>query len=199
MLKCVYLLRQPADVFERAVRVRVTQKGVNVDERLWQQRSDVCVNGCEPAVSTGPVFTPQHHGVLTVWRVKLQQPVKHVQKSVTFTVTYSIPSILSSDIITLSHRKTPVFQVRHCKVSADVAHFERNDLSVTGHATLGRLIAAAVFWRLKIALPGLCAHRGLLKERGNLPDVLHCTHKQTNRHNLHIILHCQTIPLTSVQ
>lgn len=105
-------------------------------------------------------------------------------KSVTFTVIYSFHEhafIRHYNIVT----KTPVFQIRHCKISADVAHFERNNLSVVGHATLGWLVAAAVFWRLKTAIPGrICTHGWLLKERRNLSDVLHCRQNtQTNRLN----------------
>lgn len=74
------------------------------------------------------------------------------------------------------HTHTPVFQVRHGEVSADEAHFERDDLSVTSYAALGRLVAAAEVWRLKTSIPRqICTHRGLLEERRHLPDVPHCT------------------------
>lgn len=88
---CVrYLLCQPADVFERAVCVgaRVAQEGVDVGQHLWQKGSNVCVDGCEPGVSSGPVFTPQHHSVLAVRRVKLQQPVQN--KALLKTVLISV-------------------------------------------------------------------------------------------------------------
>lgn len=75
-----------------------------MDERLWQQRRDVCVNGCEPGVSTGPIFTPQHHSVLPIWRVKLQQPTQHMQKALHLQSYTHFTSMLSSDIITLSQK-----------------------------------------------------------------------------------------------
>lgn len=42
-------------------------------QHLWQQGGDVCVHGSEPGVGRGGVFAAQHHRVLAVWRVKLQQ------------------------------------------------------------------------------------------------------------------------------
>lgn len=74
---CGHLLSQPADVFEVGVRGRGgrgTQVGVDVGQRVRQQRGHVGVDCREPRVGRGAVFAPQHHGVLAVRGVKLQQP-----------------------------------------------------------------------------------------------------------------------------
>lgn len=54
-------------------RQRGSQVGVDVSQDLWQQGGNVCVHGSEPGVSSGGVFTAQHHRVLAVWWVKLQE------------------------------------------------------------------------------------------------------------------------------
>lgn len=72
---CGYLFSQPADVFEVGVcgrRGRGTQVGVNVSQSLWQQGGDVGVDGGEPGVGAGAVFTAQHHCVLAVRGMELQ-------------------------------------------------------------------------------------------------------------------------------
>lgn len=71
-----YLLSQPPDVFEVGVcggGGRGPQVGVDVSQGLRQQSGDVGVDGSEPGVGSGAVFTAQHHRVLAVWRVELQQ------------------------------------------------------------------------------------------------------------------------------
>lgn len=53
---------------------RGTQVGVDVGQGVRQQGGDVGVDGGEPGVGGGAVFAAQHHGVLAVWGVELQQP-----------------------------------------------------------------------------------------------------------------------------
>lgn len=78
-----YLFSQPPDVFEVGVcGGRGPKVGVDVSQRMWQQGGDVGVDGGEPGVGGGAVLTAQHHRVLAVWGVELQQSereVKHVQ------------------------------------------------------------------------------------------------------------------------
>lgn len=71
---CVYLLCEPADVFELCVCVGGAQVGVDVCECVWQQCSRVRVYGGEPGVCSGRVLTAQNHQVLAVRRMQLQQP-----------------------------------------------------------------------------------------------------------------------------
>lgn len=71
-----YLFSQPADVFEMGVCGGWgwgPQVGVDVSQGLWQQGGNVGVDGGEPGVGSGCVLTAQHHRVLAVWGVKLQQ------------------------------------------------------------------------------------------------------------------------------
>lgn len=37
-----------------------------MSQDLWQQGGDVCVDGSEPGVGGGGVFTAQHHRMLAV-------------------------------------------------------------------------------------------------------------------------------------
>lgn len=55
-------------------RGRGTQVGVNVSQSLRQQGGDVGVDGGEPGVGAGAVFTAQHHCVLAVRGMELQEP-----------------------------------------------------------------------------------------------------------------------------
>lgn len=95
---------------------------------------------------------------------------------------FSKKLLLVTSEISHTYTHAPVFQVRHGEVSADEAHFEWDDLPVTTYTALGRLVAAAEVWGLKTPIPRqIRTHRGLLKERRHLPDVLHCTqHIQPN-------------------
>lgn len=52
---------------------RGSQVGVDVSQDLWQQGGDVGVDGGKPGVGSGAVFTAQHHRVLAVWGMELQQ------------------------------------------------------------------------------------------------------------------------------
>lgn len=73
----LYLLSQPADVLEVGVRGgagRGTQVGVDVGQGVRQQGGHVGVDRREPGVGGGAVFAAQHHSVLAVRGVKLQQP-----------------------------------------------------------------------------------------------------------------------------
>lgn len=47
--------------------------GIDVSQGLWQQGGNVGVDGSEPGVGGGTVFTAQHHRVLAVRGMKLQQ------------------------------------------------------------------------------------------------------------------------------
>lgn len=72
-----HLFGQPADVFEVGVcgrGQRGPQVGVDVGQHLRQQGRDVGVHGGEPGVGRGGVLAAQHHRVLAVRRVQLQQP-----------------------------------------------------------------------------------------------------------------------------
>lgn len=72
-----YLFSQPADVFKVGVCGgcrRGPQVGVDVCQRLRQESGYVGVYGSEPGAGCGSVFTAQHHGVLAVRGVQLQQP-----------------------------------------------------------------------------------------------------------------------------
>lgn len=53
-------------------RGRGPQVGVDVSQGLWQQGGDVGVDGGEPGVGGGAVFTAQHHRVLAVRGMELQ-------------------------------------------------------------------------------------------------------------------------------
>lgn len=73
----MYLFSQPANVFEVWVcggHRWGPQVGVDVRQGLWQQGSDVGVDGSEPGVGRRPIFTSQYHRVLAVWGMELQQP-----------------------------------------------------------------------------------------------------------------------------
>ncbi len=54
-------------------RGRGPQVSVDVSQDLWQEGGNVGVDGSEPGVGGGAVFTAQHHRVLAVWRMELQQ------------------------------------------------------------------------------------------------------------------------------
>lgn len=70
-----YLFGQPADVLEMGVRGgRGPQVGVDVGQRVRQQGGDVGVDGGEPGVGGGAVLAAQHHRVLAVRGVQLQEP-----------------------------------------------------------------------------------------------------------------------------
>lgn len=45
-----------------------------MSQGLWQQGGNVGVDGSEPGVGGGAVFTSQDHRVLAVWGMELQQP-----------------------------------------------------------------------------------------------------------------------------
>lgn len=69
-----YLFRKPPDVFEVGVRRnRCPHVGIDVSQGLWQEGGDVGVDGGEPGIGSGAIFTAQHHCVLTVWGMELQQ------------------------------------------------------------------------------------------------------------------------------
>lgn len=73
----MYLLSQPADVFEVGVSGggrRRPQVRVDVRQSVWEQRGDVGVDGGEPGAGRGAVFAAQDHRVLAVRGVELQQP-----------------------------------------------------------------------------------------------------------------------------
>ena len=76
-----YLFGHPADVLEVGVAGgggdRGPQVGVDVGQHVWEQRGDVGVDGGEPGVSGGRVLAAQHHRVLPVGGVQLQQPAAH--------------------------------------------------------------------------------------------------------------------------
>lgn len=42
-----------------------------MSQGLWQQGGNVGVDGSEPGVGGGAVFTSQHHRVLAVWGMEL--------------------------------------------------------------------------------------------------------------------------------
>lgn len=60
----------------RGGRGRRPQVGTDVSQGLRQQGGDVGVDGSEPGVGRRGVFTAQHHGVLAIWGVELQEPGK---------------------------------------------------------------------------------------------------------------------------
>ena len=54
-------------------RRRGPQVSVDVSQGVWQQSGYVGVDGSEPGVGAGAVFTTQHHRVLAVWGMELQK------------------------------------------------------------------------------------------------------------------------------
>ena len=53
------------------------QVSIDVRQGLWQQGGNVGVDGSKPGVGGGAVFTSQHHRVLAVWGMELQQSERH--------------------------------------------------------------------------------------------------------------------------
>lgn len=155
-------------------RRRDSQVGVDVSQDLWQQGGNVCVDGSEPGVSRGGVFTAQHHRMLAVWRVKLQQSesgknynwrlqwwwkretdrennrlASGPQRYLVIPCLLKVETLHSRPLATCTQTTrsgVPVLQVWHGEVPADEAHFQTDDLPV-----FGRRRAAVFGWTRVLA------------------------------------------------